>query len=228
MESINEIKQLSSDLLASNSEIEKSIEFLSCKYDEICGEIKNVHSQNMIYGDRLSKLENTTEEIERFSRSSSIEIRNLPINLPLSQDDQVVIACRIFSELSTKVQTSDIYDIRCLPSKQDTKTVLVTLNSVILKNQILKAFKEYNKKNSGGKLNAKVLAPEYPGQLIYVSENLTARTRRLFYLAREFAKAENFKHCWTANCRVLLRKEDNGKLIVLTSESQLSNLKSKN
>ncbi|CAG4959012.1 unnamed protein product [Parnassius apollo] len=133
MESINEIKQLSSDLLASNSEIEKSIEFLSCKYDEICGELKNVHSQNMIYGDRLSKLENTTEEIERFSRSSSIEIRNLPIKLPLSQDDQVVIACRIFSELSTKVQTSDIYDIRCLPSKQDTKTVPVTLNSVILK-----------------------------------------------------------------------------------------------
>lgn len=85
----------------------------------MCGELKKIHTKNSIYDDRLSKLEDTTEEVERFSRSSSIELRNLPIKLPLSQDDQVAIAGRIFSELSIKVQPSDIYDIRCLPSKQD-------------------------------------------------------------------------------------------------------------
>lgn len=227
-DSINELRRQNLDILASNAEIEKSIDFLSSKYDDICTQLTTYQSQTKACDERLNRLEVATEEIERFSRSSSLEIRNLPLKQPLSQDKLARICLRIFGEMSVEIKLSDVYDIRCLPTKQDKKTILVTLNSVILKNKILKSYRDLNRLNTNGKLNTSILGPEYPQQTIYVSENLTARARRLFYLAREFSKAENFKHCWTANGRVLLRKHDNDKLIVLSCESQLLDLKSKN
>lgn len=227
LESINDIKKQNSDLLASNAEIEKSIDFLSLKYDDICGQLNSYQERARACDKRLSNMEDTAEEIERFSRSSSLEIRNLPLRQPFSQGNLLHTCTKIFEELSTEVTLSDIYDIRCLPSKQENRTILITLNSVILKNRILKAYKDFNKTNPSGKLSSMVLGPDYPRQIIYISENLTARTRRLFYLAREFAKSENYKHCWTANGRVLLRKEDNTRLIVL-NESLLEDLKTKN
>lgn len=224
-DSINEMKRQNLEILATNAEIEKSIDYLSSKYDDICDQLKTYQAQTKACNERLTRVEDTAEEIERFSRSSSLEIRNLPLNQPLAQDELVSISLRIFKELSIVVQQTDVYDIRFLPTKKDKKTILVTLNSVILKNSILKAYRVFNRT---GNLNSSALGPDYPRQTLYLSENLTARARRLFFLAREFSKAENYKHCWTANGRVLLRKQDNDKLIVLTSESQLNDLSSKN
>ncbi|XP_028168334.1 uncharacterized protein LOC114358544 [Ostrinia furnacalis] len=231
LESMNDIKKQNAELLASNAEIEKSINFLSEKYDDICEQINNQQERIKAFDLRLSSAEEATEENNRLSRANSLEIRNLPIKQNLPQEELIRTCDLIFKELGTEVAPRDVYDIRILPSKQESKTVIVTLNSVILKNCILRAYKDFNKSNPHGKLSSSLLGPNYPRQVIYMSENLTARTRRLFYLAREFAKAENYKHCWTANGRVLLRQEDNGRLIVLNSDTQitqLTTLKSKN
>lgn len=228
IESMNDIKKQNLELLASNAEIEKSIEYLSSKYDDICVQLHTQQERARDCDARIAKLDDATEEIERFSRSSSLEVRNLPIKQPLTQDDMVLTCNRIFQELSIEVSPPNIYDIRCLPSKNESKTILITLNSVILKNRIIKAYKDFNKTSPSGKLSSSVLGPEYPRQIIYIAENLTARARRLFYLARDFAKTENYRHCWTANGRVLLRKEDNARFVVITNESQLIALKSKN
>lgn len=100
----------------------------------------------------MSVVESRTEEIERFSRTSTLEIRNLPLRKSLPQDELVRIAVRILKELLIDLSPSDIYDIRCIPTKQDNRTILLTLNSVILKNKILKAFRDFNKSISSNKL----------------------------------------------------------------------------
>lgn len=228
LDSMNDIKRQNSELLVSNAEIEKSIDYLSTKYDDISLQLNIYQSQTKACVERMSVVESRTEEIERFSRTSTLEIRNLPLRKSLPQDELVRIAVRILKELLIDLSPSDIYDIRSIPTKQDNRTILLTLNSVILKNKILKAFRDFNKSSSSDKLNSAVLGPEYPRQIIYMSENLTAHARRLFYLARDFAKSQNYKHCWTANGRILLRKEDNARLIVVSSEAQLNELSSKN
>ena len=226
--SMNEIKQQNSDLLASNAEIEKSIDFLSLKYDDLHNQLNSFQDKTKENVVRITRIEEYTEELDRNSRSSSLEIRNIPIQQSHSQPDLIRLITPIFKAILVDVLHSDIYDIRCLPTKSDNKIILITFNSVILKNNILRAYKEYNKKNSSNKLNTAIIRSEKPRQMIYIAENLTPRARKLFFLAREFAKEENFKHCWTAQGKVLLRKEDNARYFVIATESQLHELRSKN
>lgn len=226
---MNEIKTQNKQLISSNAEIEKSIEFLALKYDDLCLQMNGFQDQTKTWDERLLKNENNIEELDRISRLSTIEIRNLPLKNRPSEDDLVAYSLRIFKELSVDVAMSDIYDIRCVTTKSVNKSILVKLNSVLLKNKLLKAFRDYNRLGSNRKLNSSILGSDFPQQqLIYMSENLTFRTRRLFHLARDLVKTNVYKHCWTANGYILLRKEDNGKPILLTSEVQLTELQSKN
>ncbi|CAH0405383.1 unnamed protein product [Chilo suppressalis] len=221
-----EIKKQNGELLASNAEIERSIDFLSQKYDDLNIKLNDYQTKSKEFDERLSKIEYNLDDIDRTTRLSTLEIRNLSLKQRMTQEELIDITSRVFKELSVEIVHSDLYDIRVLPSKSENKTILVTLNSIITKNYILKAYKEYNRQ-SNSKLNTTILM-EDPPRKIYIAEHLTSRTRKLFHAAREFAKAESFKHCWTAYGRVLWRKEDNAKLIVVSSELQLLEIKSKN
>ncbi|CAH0398501.1 unnamed protein product [Chilo suppressalis] len=227
-ESMNVIKKQNDELLTSNSEIEKSIEFLSIKYDEIHNQLMCFQTKTKENEERFLRMEEKTEELERNSRSSTLEIRNIPIPKNPSQADLVQIVTPIFKTICVEVTHSDIFDIRHFSSKSENKTVLVTLNSVILKNSIIRSYREYNKTNPTNRLNTSVIGSEVPHQQIFIAENLTPRARRLFHRAREFAKQENYKYCWTAHGKILLRKQDNDRFIVLSSESQFNELQSKN
>ncbi|XP_060809956.1 uncharacterized protein LOC132904045 [Amyelois transitella] len=225
--SMHDLLRQNSEILASQSETEKSIEFLSQKYDDLLQQLSSQQSQAQASLERVVKLEATTEEIDRRSRSSTLELRNIRLpNKTFSMDDLLITVTCIFKELAVNVTTSDIYDIYRLPPKSDSATIVCKLNSVLLKAKILQAFKDYNKRNANNRLNSTVVGgSQHP---VYIGEHLTAQARRLFYLAREFAKAESYKYCWTSGGRVLLRKADNAKLVIVASESQLSGLHSKN
>ncbi|KAL4719129.1 hypothetical protein ACJJTC_012331 [Scirpophaga incertulas] len=179
-------------------------------------------------------MEYNTENIERNSRSSCLEIRNLSISHREQQDDLIGISQKIFRELSVEIKYSDLNDIRLLTTKTNTKTLLVTLHSVILKNKLLKAYRDYNNQRTNMKLNTSILdtienrSVHELTRPIYISENLSARARRLFHAARIFAKQERYKYCWTSHGKILLRKEDNTKIVIIESESQLSEMASKN
>ncbi|XP_013192433.1 uncharacterized protein LOC106136428 [Amyelois transitella] len=219
--SMQDIIKQNTDIIITQGEIEKSIQFLSEKYEDILQQLSSHQSKTQALADRVSIVEDTTEEIDRRSRSSMLELRNIRLpNKSPSQDEQLKVAVRVFQELSVDITVADIYDIRRTPSKSDGFTLICTLNSAVKQNKALRAYKDYNKRNINTKLNSTIVGgPLLP---IYIGEHLTPRARRLFYLAREHAKAECYKHCWTAGGRVLLRKADNTKLIVVTSESQLA------
>ncbi|CAH0399860.1 unnamed protein product [Chilo suppressalis] len=226
--SMNDIKTQNKELILSNSEIEKSIEFLALKYDDLCLQLNGFQEKAKVSDERLIKLEGCVEEFERNFRSSAIEIRNLPIKIKPTQEHLITISMKIFKELSIDVSMLNIYDVRIIPTESVNKTIILNLNSIILKNKIIKAFRDYNRQETNIRLNSSILETDQPQQWIYISENLTMRARRLFHLARDFAKTNNFKHCWTANGRILLRKEDNVKPIVVTSETQLNDIQAKN
>ncbi|KAL0839329.1 hypothetical protein ABMA28_016068 [Loxostege sticticalis] len=223
---MNEIKKQNGEILASNAEIEKSIDFLSQKYDDLSTKMNDFQCKTKAHDERLSRLELNLDDIERTSRSSNLEIRNLHFKQRVSQEELINTTILIFKELSVEVLYSDLYDIRILPSKSDNKTILITLKSVILKNNILRAYRGYNQKST--KLSTAILDKDTPPRMIYIAENLTPKARKLFLAAREFAKQENYRHCWTAHGKILLRKEDNAKITLISSETQLLELKSKN
>ncbi|XP_037273815.2 uncharacterized protein LOC119165983 [Rhipicephalus microplus] len=59
---------------------------------------------------------------------------------------------------------------------------------------------------------------------VYILENLTKRTRALLQETKSWAKDVNFKHAWHNNGRVLVRKDDKDKAVVVTCISDLDKL----
>lgn len=62
-------------------------------------------------------------------------------------------------------------------------------------------------------------------QMIYFDDRLTKYKSDLFYEARKLKKDEFYKFVWTKGGKVLMRKTDNSKLIVVESIEHLAKLK---
>lgn len=96
--------------------------------------------------------------------------------------------------------------------------------STLIRNDLLKMCKAFNLRSSEN-LQAKHLGMvTNPNTSIFVSEHLTPRASRLYFLARELKKAGRFKHCWTSYGNVYLRREDNSEVFLITSEKQIERL----
>ncbi|CAG9138719.1 unnamed protein product [Plutella xylostella] len=94
------------------------------------------------------------------------------------------------------------------------------------KEKFLNAIKMFNKnKPKGEKLNTGPLQIQGPRKPVYLSESLTFKTQKLFYMARELQKNCNYAFCWTSHGSVYLRKEENGPLIRVLNEADLEKLR---
>lgn len=217
-----------SEIKKTNSEIEKSLDFLYEKHNDLNIKFASLEHKSSSHELRIKELEYALEEQTRKSVLNVLEIRNVPHKEKETQTELLNIVNTVFTEISAEVSTSEIQDIRRLPSKTEKKTILVTLNSVILKRKILMSAKAYNTKNKKNKLNSSIVNSDSPSEPLYVDEHLTPKAKRLYYLGRQLSKSGEFKYCWTSNGRVLLRKEDGSKTVMITEESQIENLKVNN
>lgn len=59
---------------------------------------------------------------------------------------------------------------------------------------------------------------------MFISEQLTPKGARLFFLARDLSNTKQYKYCWTSYGRVLVKKDDNSSAIVIKSEAQVHHL----
>ncbi|CAH2093521.1 unnamed protein product [Euphydryas editha] len=57
--------------------------------------------------------------------------------------------------------------------------------------------------------------------------NLTAKGARLYFLARDLAKSQNYKFCWTSYGRIYVRKNENSPVIVIKNENHVNSLMQK-
>lgn len=60
---------------------------------------------------------------------------------------------------------------------------------------------------------------------IYVNHDLTKLNQYIYMLARKFRKENNYKHIWFSEGNTYLRKDDKSKVIKITDEKDLKNLK---
>lgn len=96
------------------------------------------------------------------------------------------------------------------------------------KESILGAVKKLNKnKKNNEKLNSTHLNLSGPARPIFVSETLTYKTQKLYFLAREFSRLNNYDYCWTSKGMVYLRKSEDAPLIRINAEADLSKLTAK-
>ncbi|KAJ8734530.1 hypothetical protein PYW08_013780 [Mythimna loreyi] len=225
----SEVAELKTQNLAiqkANNEIEKSINFINNQYDDLMKHIDLLQKEKQTYRDCIQNLEMRVEDLQKLSRSSCIEIRNIPLKEKERAKDLSAIVARVSAAVNLPLKENDIRDVYRLPGKPGTvRPVVAEFATMETKNALLSSVRSYNikqpKESRLSTTNIGVLGDQRP---LYVSEYLPASSRKLFFAAREFAKRNNYRFCWTANGNILLRKEEGVKPIRVKSEQTLRDL----
>lgn len=219
------IKNQMVEIRNTNKDIEKSLEFVTSQYESLNLKVNSLEKEGKNYCTKIDLLENKIEEMTRQSFQTKIEIKNVPLESPESQQDLLGKVLTISSLL--KIDTSSqIRNVQRLPSKsQNNKPIIVEFTNPISRNNFLHSVKKFNSQFKDKKLSTSHLGLSGPHKPIYITELLTPKTKRLFYLTRELNKNKVFKFCWTVNGRIYLRKEEGTQQIHVRSEEQLQEIK---
>jgi archaellum component FlaC len=206
------------------SEISSSIEFLSNKYDSLMEQMNDLKKENSRQQEYIHILDLKIENLERGMRSTCLEISNIPTTKPETKDMLIATITDIGKIVNSNIQAGHIKDIfRINTRNPDNRTIIVDLVSVIAKDSLLKAYKQFNKGTS--KLHTEHLKISGPSKPIYICENLTAKMKRLFYLTRVFANSNTYKYCWTTNGKIFIREKDGSPPHMIKDESDLRKLR---
>lgn len=214
--SIKEIQQ-------TNNKIENSIAFLAAQNEEFKNKINHLEIQVKKDQDYICILEDKIEELQRCSRKNNVEFKNVPKKMQESREDLINMVLCLAKNINLEIKPRDIKDIFRVQSRKEGKNppISVELDSAILKQDLLKKAKSFNIKNKS-KLQAKHLGfTTNEDNPIFISEQLTPKNARLFFLARDLAKTKQYKFCWTSFGRVFVKQNENSKVILVRSEAQV-------
>ncbi|CAG9122371.1 unnamed protein product [Plutella xylostella] len=213
------------DIQSTNSKIEESINFLAEQNDVLKKKIEQLESEKKKDREYITLLEEKVEDLQRNSKKSSIELKNVPKQPNESKETLSSMLLNLSKSLGSDLTTPDILDIYRVRYKDNNGPIIAELSSTFKKSHLLKAAKTYNARNRNNKLNGSHLGiPALTNTPIYLSEHLTPKAARLYYLARELTRNKSYKYCWTAYGRVYVRQDDNSPVVVINNESQVTNL----
>ncbi|CAG4926580.1 unnamed protein product [Colias eurytheme] len=217
---LTEIKQ-------TNINIENALAFLTAQNEEMKNKIEKLEDKIKEDHKYIISLEDKIENLQQENRKPNFELKNVPSKPNETKLDLVDMVMCLSKTIGCDLNKSDIKDIyRVRGKKQDAKNmpIVVETSSTILKNDILKMCKEYNFKTKN-KLCARHLGfRTFEDTPIYISNQLTAKGARLYFLARDLVKQKLYKYCWTAYGKVYIRKNDTSSIILIKSEAQIQDL----
>lgn len=224
---MSDLKEKVLQIQSSNVEIEKSMDFINKNYEDIKEKILDLEKLRTENSTSLNKIENQLRDMRFSSRSSTVEIRNIPYKEQETTEDLLKTIEQIGETIGTPVLPTEIRDIYRLPGKPGTSRNIVTeFTTVRTKAKFLTASRSFNKDRlPDEKLNTTAIGMAGVKTPIYIDEHLSGSMKKLFYQAREFAKKNGYKFCWVSNATILLRKTaDTKEVLKVTTEECLSNL----
>lgn len=211
-----------------NLEIEKNVQFVSSKYDELISKIKDIEKQRIQLQSNMDSIENKLYDIQYGPRSASVELRNVPEKDKETHNDLLKVIHSVGKALQTNIESSEIRDIYRIPGKNvGNRTILAELTTVHCKDSLIAAARNFNKaKSSSEKLHSEHLGLPGKRSPVFVAEYFPPSVRKLFYQARTFAKENKYQYCWCKGGRIFLRKENGAPHHYIKSEQSLDSLKS--
>lgn len=217
-----------SEINSQYSDIRQSLELLSNDYDDMKLKLTEMESERAADRRYIQELEERMDRMERQFYTTKIEIRNVPQKHEESKEDLRDIVCETATVLGHNIDKNEIKDVYRLKNKKDnSSSITVDFVSAVTKDAIIKKVRHFNKANKNNKLNTTHLKIDGPTKPIYLSEKLSTKDQRIFYLARRFADSHDYKFCWTSYGKVLMRKTDGAQHIIIKNEADLENLRRK-
>lgn len=218
-----EQEKRSDRLFAAVEDIRATLDFLGKNYDSLQVRMEKLENTREADMQNLRTLEDKLESLERVSRSSCLEIRNIPVFPAESKSSLLDTFVNAGEVLGVPIQKNEVKDIFRIKTKDPSNgTVIVDLCSTLKKEKIISMFRKFNKGTS--RLKTDHLHIKGQSKPVFISENLTSRMKRIFFLARDYAKVNDFKFCWVSHGKIFLKKRENGPLIRVTKDSDLDGL----
>lgn len=223
---LDELQSSINDIRKQNAGIIESVEYLSNEYKVLRKQLEDMENDRKRNMDYIQLLENKVDLLETSHKSSCIEIKNIPPKQKESKQDLLDVIGKLGTALNLPIQTSNIRDVfRINTKKEGNKPIIVDFTSIIVKDSVIEHCKKFNNQHRENKLNTTHLHISGPPNNIYISEHLTAKARRLFFLARDFASTNEYKYCWTAGGKIFIRKREGERHLRVTTEADLDKLK---
>jgi septal ring factor EnvC (AmiA/AmiB activator) len=227
---VSDIKSQNEVTHMKHGDIEKSIEFVNSKLDDVQLIIKKLEEQRKLFSSQITAIEDKCEAMERLFRKTSIQIRNVPKQKAEAKAQLFEMVRKLSTTLGIKIEDCDLRDVYRTPSKgeKNTSAIVAEFSSTIFKGNYLTAVRAHKLNSIRYKteqLNTAHLGLDGQKAEIYISEHLTPRAARLYFLARELRKSMDYEYCWTSNGLVYLRKTQGEPYIVIKNETQLHQLR---
>lgn len=197
--------------------MEDSIQFMSEKFDDLLKRTEKNERDVLVLKRRVEMIERREGETDQLSSEvDNLEWRSRRLNLEfhgLQQTAREDLLGKI-NEIAAHIELpqlveSDVVAIHRLPSRRDKIPVVICRFATQAKRDLW--WQNKNKIRSSGNDS-------------YVMENLTKRTRDLLFETKNWAKSNNFKYVWHSNGRVLVRKIDGERPLVISSVYDLEKL----
>lgn len=214
-----------SAILTSIHEVKVVMDSMSHKYDEVLQRLDFLEEEKKGYDNKIKFLENKVEFLERYTRGTSIEIRNIPQDSKETKEELGTILRKAAVALDVPLDSSEIRDVYRIATKSGPKTIIADFTTVSLRDKFIGGFKKCIKGNQTNKFTTTTLKISGPSQPVFISENLTQKDRRLFFLAREFARSSGYSFCWTSFGRIFMRKSEGSPHLRISCENDLAQLR---
>lgn len=223
----DQLKSSLKEIHACNVNIENSIAVLTAQNEELTKKISQLENKTKEDRNYITLLEEKIENLQMGSRKSNLEIKNVPRWKSETKENFVEMVLSLSSSIGATLNKSDIKDVYRVRSKKKEAVntpIIVETSSTLIKTEILRRCKLFNT-TSKNKLCAKHLGHRVSEDTpVFVSEQLTAKGARLYFLARDLVKNGKYKFCWPAYGRIYVRKSENSPIITVKSEAQVQQL----
>lgn len=229
------IQETNAEICKTNAEIERSITFMNQQFEDMKKEVDDLKKERREQRTYVESLEKKIIDLQHKSRSSGIEIRNITQTDEETTTCLIKAVCSIGKLVGMPIPETEFRDIYRLPGKNTkdmaaptTRPIIAEFTTVQTKQNLLSAIRSFNsKKSKENKLNSELIGIPGKRHAVYVAEQLSSGSKKLFYLAREYAKKHNYTFCWINNGNIFLRKQPGDKQLLINSEKCLQDLNSK-
>lgn len=209
-------------IITQNQEIRQSVEVISTQHEELLGRVNNLELENTSYKKRITSLESKIDQLEKVNCSTSIAVRNVPIqdNENKTTLTKIVQDIAIALSIKTPILEPEIRDIY----RTKSQAILVHFNTTQRKETLLSCYKTFNKasrETKGQQFDTKLLNLPGTPHTIFISECLSTKAGKIFFAARDLVKNKKAVAAWTSYGKVYVKKEEGAAPVHIADESDL-------
>lgn len=197
-------------------DFKKEMAAIVVSHSSIVKENLDIKNQLVDLKNELGSLKAVMEENECEKNCTSLELTNVQFKTGEIVENTVL---KLANAVGLKIGKQQLVKVfRKGVRKNGTPgDIMVKLDTKDSKNMLMKAIKQK-------RLTNKMIGFDKENSNIYVRELLTKNAKELFFCALTFKKDKKWQYLWTADGKIFLRKDANGRAMKILSKLDLDKL----